>query len=632
MSHITFQNRLRYKFDNTFSKGPRALIGWLFLLSVLLIALMSLFIFVTGIDPDNRGFFEIMWASLTRTLNPGAMGRDAGSWGFLFSMLTVTIIGIFIVSILIGLLTKALEGKLLELRKGRTFVAETGHTVILGWSSQLNSILSELVHANANLAHATIAILANVDKVEMEDEIRAKLGDTGATRIVCRTGNPLDLNDLKIINPYDARSIIVLTPDENEAPDAHVLKTILALTNDPNRPDIPYHIVAGLRDRQKLAVTKMIGEHEVELVLAEDVIARITAQTSYQSGLSVAYTELLNFEGNEIYFKEEANLVGKPFGQALLAYEESALIGLHFKDGRVKLNPPMGQIIEQGDKIIAISEDDDTMQLSPIDHKAIDMDALQKISTTTAAPIPQHSLMLGWNHLAPAILKELDNYVPARSTVTVVTDHTIGSNDAATTTYNRLTVSFEQGDTTNRRILDALPMHRYHNITLLSEKTDELDAQQADAHTIITLLHLRDIADRKNHTFSIVTEMLDTRNLELAKVTRANDFIVSDRLISLMLSQIAESKERAPVFQDLFDAEGAELYLKPATEYIQLGKTTNFYTIVEAARRRNETAVGYRLHTHAYDPTHLYGVKLNPPKSNMMTFSEEDRIIVLADR
>lgn len=136
MSHITFQNRLRYKFDNTFSKGPRALIGWLFLLSVLLVALMSLFILVTGIDPDKRGFFEIAWTSLTRTLNPSAMGRDAGSWSFLFSMLTVTIIGIFIVSILIGLLTKGLEAKLLELRKGRSFVAETGHTVILGWSPQ----------------------------------------------------------------------------------------------------------------------------------------------------------------------------------------------------------------------------------------------------------------------------------------------------------------------------------------------------------------------------------------------------------------------------------------------------------------------------------------------------------------
>lgn len=99
-----------------------------------------------------------------------------------------------------------------------------------------------------------------------------------------------------------------------------------------------------------------------------------------------------------------------------------------------------------------------------------------------------------------------------------------------------------------------------------------------------------------------------------------------------MLSQIAESKERVPVFQELFDAEGAELYLKPATEYIQPGQALNFYTIVEAARRRNEIAVGYRLQTHAYDPTQSYGVKLNPPKSQMVTFSKEDRIIVLADR
>ena len=44
---------------------------------------------------------------------------------------------------------------------------------------------------------------------------------------------------------------------------------------------------------------------------------------------------------DEIYFKEEPGLAGKTFGEALLAYEDSALIGLRFEGSRVQLNPPM---------------------------------------------------------------------------------------------------------------------------------------------------------------------------------------------------------------------------------------------------------------------------------------------------
>ena len=69
------------------------------------------------------------------------------------------------------------------------------------------------------------------------------------------------------------------------------------------------------------------------LVLTGDLIARVTAQTCRQSGLSVAYTELLDFGGDEIYFKHEPALAGRSFGEALTAYADSAVIGLRFADG-----------------------------------------------------------------------------------------------------------------------------------------------------------------------------------------------------------------------------------------------------------------------------------------------------------
>ncbi len=85
------------------------------------------------------------------------------------------------------------------------------------------------------------------------------------------------------------------------------------------------------------------------------------------------------------------------------------------------------------------------------------------------------------------------------------------------------------------------------------------------------------------------------------------------------------------VFADLFDPEGVEIYLKPAADYVKLGEAVNFYTVVEAARQRGETALGYRLHAYANESTRAYGVSVNPDKSAAIAFAERDRIIVLAE-
>ena len=634
MTTIKFQDRLRYRFDNTMSKGPIALIGWLFLLSIALISFIALIVEVFKLDPDQRGFSQLAWAELMRTLDSGTMGGDTGSWPFLFAMLATTLGGVFVVSTLIGILTTGLEDKLENLRKGRSFVAEQNHTVILGWSPQIFTLISELVQANANQPRACITILAEKDAVEMQDEVEAKVSNTGRTRIVYRTGAPIDIADLKIVNPDAARSIVILPPEEDN-PDAYVIKTMLALTANPERTAKRYHIVTFIRDTKNLDVARMVGREEVELVPASDLIARITAQTCRQSGLSVAYTELLDFGGDEIYIKEEPSLVGKTFGEALFAYEDSAVIGLHGKDDRLQLNPPMQTKLAQGDKLIVISADDDTIR--PSGKNALPIETAAICEATVRPPMPERTLILGCNARAASIITELDHYVGPASVMKVVAENLAELNDFLEQNvqgepYANVQVKGQAGDITDRRTLDALDIPSFQHVIVLSEQTESAtEPQQIDARTLITLLHLRDIADKRGNPFSIVSEILDVRNRELAQVTRADDFVVSDKLISLILAQISENKNLARVFQDLFDPDGSEIYFKPACDYVQLGKPVNFYTILEAARRRGEVAIGYRIQAQAYTAEQAYGVKLNPAKTHPITLSKGDRIIVLAE-
>lgn len=635
---ITPRQRLRYWFDNTMARGPAALVGWLFLVSAVTITALAALVVLAGVGPDHSTFADDEWAALLHALDTGTIANDEG-WPFRFAMLVVTIVGIFLVSTLIGILTTGLGSRLDRLRRGRSFVAEEGHTVILGWSSQVFTIVSELVLANANQRRSCIAILADRDAAEMQDEIRARIPHTGRTRLVFRTGSPIDLAHLEIVNPHGAKSIVVLSPDSDD-PDAHVIKTILAITNNPARRAEPYHIVTALRDPRNREVAKMVGGGEVELVLAADLIARVTAQTCRQSGLSVAVTELMDFGGDEIYFKPEPSLAGKTFAQALMAYEDSALIGLRFADGRIRLNPPMDTRLGEGDRVIAISEDDDTIRLSGLKSVEIDERAIR--TGEPRAKAAERTLVLGWNDRASAIIGELDAYVGPGSTALVVGD----SDEVAQARededrvgdrrLSNLTVTLKRGDTTDRRTLDALGVDAFDHIIVLSSgdgaglpPTER--AQHADARTLITLLHLRDIQDRLGKDFAIVSEMLDIRNRELAQVTRADDFIVSDNLVSLLLTQISENRELAVVFRDLFDPAGSEIYLKPVGDFVEPGRPVNFYTVVESAARQGQVAIGYRIRADAQEPAKAFGVKLNPRKSERIAFTPADQVIVLAE-
>jgi ion channel POLLUX/CASTOR len=630
MRKITLTDRLRYWFDNTISRGTVALLGWLFAVIVALVLTSSLLVYVSGIAPKvegrRPGFLEMLWISLMRTIDPGNVGGDKGSWPFLLSMLAVTAGGILVFSTLIGVIFTGIENKLDQLRKGRSFVVEHEHTIIFGWSPEIFSIITELVGANESRARGCIAILAEKDKVEMEDEIRERVGKTKNTRVVCRTGDPIDVDDVEIVNPHDARSIIILSPEDGEA-DSQVIKTILALTNNPNRRKSPYHIVSRIREPENLGVAQMVGRSEAELVPVDDFIARLTAQTCRQSGLSVIYTDLLDFRGHEIYFADEPTLAGKTFGEALSAYENCSVIGLRTEEGQIRLGPPMDTRISPEDAVILIAEDDSEIALSENSQTEIDVGVLRKPPPREHKP--ERTLILGWNDRAPTIIAKLDGYVPPGSEVTVVA----GDDTGIPTHFDELrhqTVAFQAGSTVDRRTLDGLEVSSYDHVVVLSY-SDKLDRKEADSRTLVTLLHLREIADQSGRSFSIVSEMLDDRNRELAEITRADDFIVSDRLVSLMMCQISENKELSAVFEELIDPEGPELYLKPGDEYVEPGVALNFYTVVESARIRGEVAVGYRLKAEAANPHKSYGVRLNPDKSQRVTFTEDDRVIVLAE-
>ena len=633
MQKSTFSEKFRYYFENTMSKGPAGVIKWLALVSLFMVLVLGLLILIFGIkgslepEAEKLGFIEGAWQSLMATLDSGTMGGDQG-WAFRIVRFAATLGGIFVISILIGTISSGIDEKLEELKKGRSRVLENNHTLILGWSDKIFTIISEIIEANSNQKKPRIVILADRDKGEMEDDIRSKIEDFKNTTVIIRSGSPLELSDIAIVNPNAARSVIVLANEEANA-DIYVIKTVLALTNGKNRKKEAFNIVAEIKDPKNMEAADLVGNNEAAFVLSSDLISRITAQTCRQSGLSLVYNELLQFEGDEIYFQQEPKLAGKTFKDVLFAYENSAVIGILNNEEKVLINPTMDTVFNNGDSVIAISEDDYTIKLSgkttfDIKHNLFNRAEIKNVGI-------EKTLILGWNDRGVRVIEELDNYVASGSQITIVADIDGISMQIAELkkSVQKQKIDFIKGDINDKATLVNLKPETYDHLILLSYM--DIDLQESDAKTLICLLHLRNLSEKVGKDFSIVSEMLDIRNRDLGVVAKADDFIISHNLISLMLSQLSENKDLKKVYDILFQAEGSEVYLKPVSRYVKHGEPVNFYTVLESAAQLNETAIGYRISTQSSDSEKKYGININPLKSNIINFIEGDSIIVLSE-
>ncbi|MER5999521.1 potassium transporter TrkA [Nonomuraea angiospora] len=621
MSKATFRERARYWFDNTMSRGTASLIGWLAVVSVgLIVVVAGLTLWLAPNEPDGvNGPGHVLWIALMHALNPGKLASDKGSTAYMAVMFAGSIGGLFIVSMLVGLLSNGLKQKVDRLRRGRSRIVESGHTVVLGWSDQVFTIVAELVKAHASQKGSVIAVLADRDKLAMEDDIREAVGDLGRTRLVCRTGRPTEPRDLAMMNLATARSVVVLSP-EGEDPDAHVIKILLALAK---RRGVHPPVVAGLTSSRNIAAARLAGGEDVHLVDSDDTASRLIVQSSRQSGMSVVCMDLLNFDGGEIYLRTPKKLVGVTYGDALHAYQTASVIGLRRPTG-VVLNPPMDTVIKADDEVIVIAHDDSHIRLAAGKPS---MDESAVVEAEAPPTEPERTLLLNWNGRAEQIVRYLDGYVAPGSVLEIAADHPKAGTGLAG--LRHLTVNVKDCDTTDRYALESLGVGLFQHVIVLSD--DRFAAHHADTRTLMTLLQLRDMQSTLGEHYSIVSEMHDENNRALAEVTEADDIVISDTVIGLLLAQLAENRHLADVFGYLFDSRGSEIYPRPAGSYVKTGTRVHFSTVVESARRRGETAIGYRNALARNDPPH-YGIVLNPDKSEPIVLNKGDSVIVLAER
>ncbi|MFF7051810.1 NAD-binding lipoprotein [Streptomyces griseorubiginosus] len=579
--------RTRYWFDTTLARGTSALVGWLV-----------------------------------------RLGGTTGSPARVALSVLLALVALVYVSTLVGLITTGLTERLIALRRGRSKLLERSHVVVLGWSEQVFTVVSELVAAGANQRRSAVAILADRDKTAMEESLQSKVGPTGRTRLICRSGPSADPAVLALTSPATADSVIVLPPDASRS-DADVVKALLALRATARGDDVTVPVVAAVRDSRYLLAARLAAGSRGVVLESDTVTARLIAQAARRPGLSLVHRDLLDFAGDEFYPAAHPSLPGREFGEALLSYGNASVVGL-IRDGVPWLNPPARTVLESDDQRLVIAADDDTAELADcaplVDERSV---AGPRPSDTR----PERLLVLGWNRRAPLVLREWGRNAPQNSVADVVADEDEAVVRAACdddSDGSGWTCVARRGDTTRPETLAGLDLGSYDSVIVLGQEPRAGEPpEEPDTRTLVTLLVLRHLERRTGRELPLVTELTDDGNRPLAPLGPGADVIISGKLIGLLMAQISQNRHLADVFDELFSAGGTQIHLCPAADYVVTGHETSFATVVAAARARGECAVGYRSQADARRAPG-YGLRLNPPKAHRRRWSAGDEVVVIA--
>jgi ion channel POLLUX/CASTOR len=613
--------RARYRFDNALAKGPAVVIGWLATLTVAVFVFFGVVFWAFRVEGINGGPpvsdpLEGMWQAMLRVVDAGTFAGDA-DWPARLLSLVVTLVGIFIAGSLIGLIANAVDQRIEGLRKGRSLVLETGHTVVLGWSPRIAAIIGELVIANASEKDAVIVVMGAEDKTVMEDALAPALGHARSTRLVCRSGSPAKADDLRMVNVQDARSVIVMGVG---AGDADAIKAVLAIkTLDPefNGP----RVVVEIADPVFAASIQTLTDQKVVTVNCDQVVAEITAQSCRQAGLSQVLRDLLDFGGDEVYFAAFPELTGRTYAEALTAFEAAAVLGLAHADGSVEVNPPSSRVLAAGDEVVAVAEDDSTFLCTGVRTVTPSV----PLVATDEVPQTAHLLVVGWSVLGPKVVREIDQFAVEGTVVDVVVDPSlVDPVDVRVEDLRHSELRVFASSAGPEELATLVADQTYDQGIVLSYR-DAVEAADGDARTLLTLLALRRAWPASGErAVRIVAEVLEPDDVELAQAGGVDDWIVSDEVTSLMLAQLSERTELAQVFLDLFSPDGARLSFRPAHRYVSTDPVS-YGSVVAAGALRDESVLGWRAAATG-------SVHLNPAKSEIVHLVADDQVLVVESR
>lgn len=516
-------------------------ISLMVLLNIVILCIAALI--ALGIDDSFDGFIDAFAnGSLKWMLTPNAILQISNP-DLLILAVVVLIIGmILFTGTIIALTTNTIKDYFQKKKSGSGKIYLDDHIVILNWNNKVPELVADLMHVEG--MQIKVAILAEIEKSFAEKQIlnalqSAKHNDQELSNInvLVKNGSPLLHTELDDISIENANSILIMNKDLHDnvikdmsKSDLNVIKVILGLGRIEFVYDPP--IVAEIKrieTKEKILtmsrVVKTLHEHKILPICFDRRLGQIIAQTIIDPRMEDVYLSLFSFEDSEIYMIEDMDF-----------------------DTCMKTCTQAIPVTRYGKNLFVLSLNDLTKrQTGPMAYEP------RRLALNNAIqPKNIDIYVVGTNNKLSFIMDSFKEY------------ESLYGND-----FNARYVEDKDVESI---VLAVNESEKPSTIVLLSDEHQEIES--LDANVIENLIYLQGNITRKD--IHIIVELLDPKNDHIIKDFDIENTIISNKIISLLLSKLALYKETAPFYENLLtitsDTTGKDdqnIFIVPALDYVK---------------------------------------------------------------
>ena len=417
---------------------------------------------------------------------------------------------------IIALTTNAIKDYIQKKNSGSGKIHLDQHIVILNWNSKVPELVSDLLFVESK--EVTVMILADIDKQYAEKQIVNAIDkikgvvDIGKMNVLVKRGDPLLKSDLDDISISNAKAILIMNPDQHEhvtknmsKSDLFVIKTILSLgpLEFQYKPPIVVEI-KHIETKEKITtlsrVVEQLHEHAIMPICFDKRLGQIIAQTLIENRIEDVYLSLFSFQGSEVYLLENVD-----FDLALKEYSHVVPLA----------RSPKGLFVLSLNN--AIKNKKSIHEFKPLTLKK------RKFSESHQLEV----FIFGKNNKLSFILDSFRQYEVIHAS----------KFKATWMDENELETFVNEVNSKNTKT----------TILLLSDEVQDEDS--LDANVINNLIYLE--GHLTNPNVHIIVELLNPKNDPIVKGFSIKNTIISNKIISLLLSKLALFNETAQFYEDL---------------------------------------------------------------------------------
>jgi hypothetical protein len=498
-------------------KRPRIFVILMMLLINIVILLIAALI-ALWIDPSFDSYLDALAnGSIKWLLSPNAI-LSITNPNTLFLAVVVLIVGLVLFSgTIIALTTNAIKDYFQKKESNSGKIYLENHIVILNWNNKVPELVSDLLFLEDE--RLTVVILSELDKSWIEKHLinvlkktQSSMENLNKVNLLVKQGNPLLKNDLSDISIEQAKSIMIMNRDTQQhqtntfyESDLNVIKIVLGLGDFKleRKPTIVVEVKAIQTKYKLLDMSKIVSSLKDENIIPvcfDRRLGQIIAQTIIDGKIDDVYLSLFSFQGSEVYCLEN-----KTFDDVLLHHSHAIPLG------------------KTSDHVYVLSDN------NQVKHN---------MSSNT---------FLGRKiNVFPLIEKTLQDVV------IVGDNHKLAFITESFKAYEALHQSkFVLSEIRNDQVLSIIPTleSKKESTTLLLLSDEHAQNDFLDANVISTLIDLKQNLKRKD--IHIIVELLDPKNDRLIQDFNIDKTIISNKIISLLLSKLALHPETATFYDQL---------------------------------------------------------------------------------